>query len=56
VLVRHAYILGWQNVGPLYMRTPRARGFVLPKVFLLYRVDNRIQAYSTKNRPVLGLG
>ena len=26
------------------------------RVFLRYRVDNRIQAYSIKNRPVLGLG
>ena len=25
------------------------------RVFMLYQGDNRIQAYSTKNRPVLGL-
>ena|ERR1700751_3896537 len=31
-------------------------GLTLPRIFLLYRVDSRIQAYSTKNRSVLRLG
>jgi len=38
-----------------YMRAPRALGFVPSRVFMLYRGDNRIQTYSTKNHPVLGL-
>ncbi len=37
------------------MCAPRALGFVPSRVFMRYRGDNRIQAYSTKNRPVLGL-
>src|SRR5580692_12188356 len=43
-------------VGPLYICVLHALGFVPSRVFLRYRVDNRIQAYSIKNRPVLGLG
>jgi hypothetical protein len=42
--------------GPLYMCAPRTLRFVPFRVFTLYRGDNRTQAYSTKNRPVLGLG
>ena len=40
----------------IYMCTPRALGFVPSAVFRLYRGDNRIQDYSTKNRHVSGLG
>ncbi len=38
------------------MCAPRALGFVPSAVFRLYRGDNRIQDYSTKNRRVSGLG
>ena len=44
------------SAGPLYICALHALGFVTSRVFLRYRVDNRIQAYSIKNRPVLGLG
>jgi hypothetical protein len=40
----------------IYMCAPRALGFVPSAVFRLYRGDNRIQDYSTKNRRVSGLG
>jgi hypothetical protein len=36
--------------------TPRELWFVPSRVFLPYRGDNRIQAYSTNNRSVLVLG
>ena len=38
------------------MCAPRAHGFGPSAVFRLYRGDNRIQDYSTKNRGVSGLG
>src|SRR5258708_9694606 len=38
------------------MCAPRALGFVPSRVFRLYRGDNVIQDYSTKNRRVSGLG
>ena len=38
------------------MGAPSALAFVPSRVFMLYPGDNRIQAYSTKNRPVFGLG
>src|SRR5260370_41306152 len=44
------------STAPLYMCAPRGRGFAHSSDFLLYRADNRIYAYSTKNRPGLGLG
>jgi len=45
------------SAGPyIYVRSTRKRGSALCRVFLLYRADNRIHTYSTKNRPVLGLG
>src|SRR6267154_4375065 len=42
------------SAGPLYMCAPRALGFVSSRVFMLYRGDNRIQTYSTKNHPCVG--
>jgi hypothetical protein len=45
--------LAWSFI---YMCTPRKRGLGLSRVFLLYRGDNRIHAYSTKHCTVLGLG
>jgi hypothetical protein len=41
------------SVYPLYIRVLHALGFVPSRVFLRYRVDNRIRDYSTKNRRVL---
>src|SRR5258708_39028961 len=35
----------------VYVRSTCAPGSPLRRVFLLYRVDNRIHAYSTKKRP-----
>src|SRR5258707_1687603 len=40
----------------IYMCAPRALGFVPSRVFRLYRGDNRIRDYSTKNRRVSGPG
>jgi hypothetical protein len=37
----------------LYMCAPSALGFLPSKVFALNRGDDRFQADSTKNRPVL---
>jgi len=39
----------------IHRYTPRALVLVRSRVFMLYRGDNRIQAYSVKNRPVFGL-
>jgi hypothetical protein len=38
------------SAGPLYMRAPRAPGSPSQGLFL-YRVDNRIHAYSTRTAP-----
>jgi hypothetical protein len=48
------YFTGLQNTV-IYVRSTRARA-PSPRVSLLYRVDSRIHAYSTKNRSVLRLG
>ena len=45
------------SAGPLYMRSARIRVRALQSLSLhAVSSDNRIQAYSTKNRPVFGPG